>query len=104
MLMEALPKGHSPRRLDPPTPAAPPPPTTVFDPTANGTNFDVCFGGDPGATYTIECSTNISAGWMKFTNVMGSFTADDCGVGAIQLHDIISASPKRFYRVVYPGY
>jgi hypothetical protein len=84
---------------------SPPSPTTVFDPTIAGTNFGVCFSGDPGATYTIECSTNMSStNWMKFTNIMGSFTDDGCGTGSIQLHDIISAAPSRFYRVVYPAY
>jgi hypothetical protein len=84
---------------------SPPSPTTVFDPTINGTNLDICFSAEPGATYTIEYATNVPPMlWMKFTNVSGSFTDDGCGAGAIKLHDIISASPERFYRVVYPAY
>ena len=85
---------------------SPPSPTNVFNPTINGTNFNVCFAGEPGATYTLEYATNISAPvlWLKLTNVMGSFTTEGCGTGTIQLHDIISAAPERFYRVAYPAY
>jgi hypothetical protein len=74
-------------------------PNVVSGPTYASGKFSVTFAGIPGIEYTVEYAEGSPMPpWTKLTNL----TAGANGLFVVE--DTASASPSRYYRIMYPSY
>ena len=76
----------------------------TFGPTIDNGDFVVRYGGVPGATYTIEATSDLNGPWSKVVNISSPPGDLGFGPGVFEFRVPIDGHQIRFYRVIFPAY
>ena len=77
---------------------------SCFGPASGTALFRARYDGIPGATYTVERSTNVSGPWLWRANVSAPAEDQGLGVGTFEFSEDPSTNAQGFFRLVFPSY
>ena len=66
--------------------------------------FRARYVGVPGASYTIEQSTNVSGPWLWSANITAPLQDQGFGAGGFEFSENPGTNSRAFFRIVYPSY